>query len=512
MSDREFHPRRILEAMNPPVFLGSGGVILLFILFGTLFSKRTTRIFQTLQDNILALFGGFYIGVATVLVVVALGLALSSLGSVKLGKPEDEAEFSFLSWFSMMMSAGMGIGIVYFGVAEPLKHYLSPPLASPETPAALAESMRFTFFHWGLHPWAIYTAIALPLGYFHFRHDLPLAPRSMLYPILGENYDSVWGDLVDILCTVGTLFGVATSLGFGAIQMNAGLHEIAGLPQETVYQVAIVLGVTGLATLSVVSGIKNGVRVLSKVNMMLAGALLLFVLVAGPTLFIFKLFFSSVGSYLQNLPAMSVWLQPGAPENWQADWTLFYWSWWISWSPFVGIFTARISKGRTVREFVLTALFAPTLLTFFWFSAIGGTALQFTRKGEASLAQAVEQDSSLALYALLDQLPGSLAAAVLATVLILIFFVTSSDSGSLVDDMVTSGGHPDPPKAQRVFWALCEGGVAATLLLAGGLKALRTASLTTGLPLAFLLLLGSWGLFVTLRKDAQAKSKASYHT
>lgn len=495
---------KLLRAMQPVVFLGSAAIVIGFVVFGGLFTPTAAAAFRGLQSYIVETFGWFYLLTATALLITVVWLLFSRFGSIRLGGEKAAPEFGYLSWFSMLMSAGMGIGVVFFGVAEPMLHYLSPPTAEGETAQAVREAMRFSFFHWGFHPWAIYTAIALPLAYFHFRHGLPLAPRSLLYPLLGERIHGPWGHAVDILCTVGTLFGVATSLGLGSIQINAGLDRLLGVEQGTQQQVLLIAGITAIATLSVVSGLHLGIRYLSQFNIGLAGMILLFVLVAGPTVYIIELFVSSLGHYLQTLPGTSLWINPAPNSDWQADWTLFYWSWWISWSPFVGVFVARISKGRTLRQFILTVLLVPTLAGFVWFSALGGTGLYLERFGNGGIAAIARDNTALSLYALLDQLPLSTLTAVLATALIFIFFVTSSDSGSLVDDMVTSGGHPNPPRAQRVFWALAEGAVAATLLITGGLQALRAASLTTGLPMAVFLLVAMYGLIRALRVDAAA--------
>lgn len=492
---------KFLRAMQPVVFLGSAAIVIGFVVFGGFFTETAGAAFRALQSYIVNTFGWFYILTATALLITVIWLLFSRFGSIRLGGEDARPEFGYLSWFSMLMSAGMGIGVVFFGVAEPMLHYLSPPGTAGETDQAVREAMRYTFYHWGLHPWAIYSAIALPLAYFHFRHELPLAPRSLLYPLIGERIHGPWGHAVDILCTVGTLFGVATSLGLGSIQINAGLDRLMGFDQGTGHQVMLVLGITAIATVSVVSGLHLGIRYLSQFNIGLAGLILLFILVAGPTVYIIDLFVSSLGYYLQTLPQTSLWINPDRESHWQADWTLFYWSWWISWSPFVGVFVARISKGRTLRQFILTVLLVPTLAGFVWFSAVGGAGLFMERFGDGGIARITQDNHALALFALLDKLPGSTLTAALATLLILIFFVTSSDSGSLVDDMVTSGGHPNPPRAQRVFWAVAEGAVAATLLIAGGLQALRTASLTTGLPMAVFLLVAMFGLIRALRVD-----------
>jgi choline/glycine/proline betaine transport protein len=493
--------QRFVQGMEPWVFLPAAAVVILFVVLGAVWTDTTRDLFGALQNAIVEKLGWFYILSATTLLGFVLWLLVSPYGRVRLGGDEAKPEFGYLAWFSMLLAAGMGIGIVFFGAAEPVLHYLDPPGMEGGTPEALREAMRFTFYHWGLHPWAIYTTLALPLAYFHFRHNLPLAPRSLLYPLIGDRIYGGIGHAVDVLCTVGTLFGVATSLGLGAIQVNAGLERLFGLPQGIGSQLALIGGITLVATISVVSGLNRGIRFLSQFNIGLSAAIFAFVLLAGPTVYILELFLEGLGYYLQKLPATSFHTEPGSTDGWHEQWTLFYWSWWISWSPFVGIFVARISKGRTLREFILTALLVPSLGSFLWFSALGGTALHMEIFGSGGITEAVQENEAFALFAVLEALPWHEVTWAAATLLVIVFFVTSSDSGSFVDDMVTSGGHPNPPKAQRVFWAVSEGTVAAVLLYAGGLTALRTASLTTGIPIAIFLLVAAYGLQRALRSE-----------
>ncbi|WP_462322231.1 BCCT family transporter [Halochromatium sp.] len=489
--------------MQPTVFLGSAAVVIGFVALGVGWPQAAQQTFGALQSAILTNFGWFYVLGATALLVFALWLLVSPYRHIRLGGQDSEPELNYLSWFAMMFSAGMGTGLVFWGVAEPVMHWSDPPFAATAEGGPVREALRLSFFHWGFHPWAIYIVFGLSIAYFHFRHELPLAPRSLLYPLIGKRIFGPIGHAVDILATVGTLFGVATSLGLGAIQINAGLGRLSGVPQTESIQVVIIAVITVIATISVVSGVQHGIRLLSRFNIGLAGMLLLFVLVTGPTVYLIQLFISAFGAYLQQFVSQSLWLDLRPDSAWQFDWTLFYWSWWISWSPFVGVFVARISRGRTIGEFILAVLFVPVLITFLWLTVFGGTALHSTVLGNSGIESVVQQNASAGLYAMLDQLPLQTFTSILATLMVVVFFVTSSDSGSLVDDMVTSGGHPHPPKAQRIFWAVAEGTVAATLLLSGGLQALRTASLTSGLPMTAFLLIACWGLLKALRADEQ---------
>jgi len=497
--------KKITQAMQPTVFFSSATIIIVFVFLATLLTQRTGNFFNTLQSFLVNTFGWFYVASASFFLGFILWLLFSRFSDIRLGGNEAKPQFSYLGWFSMLFSAGMGIGLVFWSVAEPMMHYASPPMATAETFAAQEEAMLYTFFHWGLHPWAVYIMFSLSLAYFHFRHQLPLAPRSLLYPILGQRIYGVMGHIVDIIAVFGTLFGVATSLGLGAMQVNTGLTQLFGIANNTEIQIIIIAAITLIATISVVSGIERGIQWLSKTNMVLAALLLLFVLLTGPMLYLIELFVNSIGVYFQNLIRLSFWIDLRPESEWQSNWTLFYWSWWISWSPFVGIFIARISKGRTIREFIIGVLLVPTTITFLWLSIFGGTGLHIQLYGSGGLAEIVQKDVALGLHAMLEHLPLTSITSIFATVLVVIFFVTSSDSGSLVIDMITSGGHPNPPTAQRIFWATTEGVVAAVLLAAGGLQALQTASLTTGIPMTLFLLMVSYGLVKALKVDFETE-------
>ena len=498
-----------LSKMQPTVFFTSAGIIVAFVLFGSLFSELAASVFNTIQGVIANAFGWVYVLGVTFMVGFVVWLYFSPYGHIRFGGDDAKPDFSYFAWFTMLFSAGMGIGLVFWSIGEPMFHYLGPPYGEAKTPEAMKLAMKLTFFHWGFHPWAVYIIFGTAIAYFHFRHKLPLAPRSMLFPLVGNRVHGGAGHCVDILCVVGTLFGVATSLGFGAMQINSGLGAYFDLAQSTSVQITIIIVITLIATISVVSGVNKGIRLLSGFNILLAAFMVLFIFFAGPTLFQLRLLINTLGEYLQTFVAMSFWMDMRTEGNWQTGWTIFYWGWWISWSPFVGIFIARISKGRTLREFVLNVFFVPALVTFVWLAVFGGTGLHMEINNTADIAGVVNTDVALSLHTVLEHLPFSMVTVALGTLLVIVFFVTSSDSGSLVVDMITSGGHPHPLVSQRVFWAFSEGAVACVLLYSGGLKALQTASITTGLPIAILLLIACYGLVKAFRVDVAVEGVPS---
>lgn len=496
----EIYTRRLgpFPSVSPPVFLASVAVIALLIAYGTIFTQTAEGTFSGIQAWIANTFGWFYVASATFFLGFVIWLMFSRYGNVRLGDRFERPRFGLLGWFAMLFSAGMGIGLLYWSVAEPMYHYLNPPTGGE---GSAREAVRYTFYHWGLHPWAIYSVTGLSIGYFAYRQKLPLTIRSAFYPLLGDRIYGPLGHLVDTLAVLGTMFGVATSLGLGVLQISAGLEYLIGLPQSPAVQVGLIAGITAIATISVLLGLSRGIQRLSTFNIVLSIVLLIFLLLVGPTIFILRFFVESTGDYLQNLVAMSLWTDSIAQSGWQADWTIFYWGWWISWAPFVGMFIARVSRGRTIRQFVLGVLFAPTLATFAWLSVFGGNAVYMEVFENSGVAQAVEQNLDTALFVTLSQLPLSAITATLTVLIIVTYFVTSSDSGSLVIDMLTAGGHADPPKSQRLFWATTEGVVAAVLLLAGGLSALQAASITAGLPFCIVMLFMCWSLVKGLASE-----------
>lgn len=487
--------------VNGPVFFTSAIIIVASIVLTLIFKESAESFFSDLQTGVANNADWFYILAVNVFLVFLIFLAFSRFGNLRIGGQKAKPEFKTLSWFAMLFSAGMGIGLLFFGVGEPVMHFNSPPMAEAGTAAAAEEAMNFTFLHWGLHPWAVYALVGLALSYFTYSRGLPLTIRSIFYPFLGDRIYGRTGDIIDIFAVLATLFGLATSLGFGVQQIASGLNHVFGLADGITTQILLIAGITLIATTSVVLGVDKGVKVLSEWNMRIAVVLLLLALVLGPTLFIFRSFIENTGSYLYNFLHLATWSETFTGSSWQNDWTVFYWGWWIGWSPFVGMFIARISKGRTIREFILGVLLVPSLVTFFWMSAFGSAAIEQVMGGNDALTTAIDNDIATALFVFFQDYPLTTVINIVAVLLIAGFFITSSDSGSLVIDSLTSGGKIDAPVGQRIFWALTEGAVAATLLLGGGLQALQTATIVTGLPFAIILLIMCYSLYKGLRED-----------
>lgn len=599
--------------LHPIVFPLAGGIILLFVIGSAIWPRRAQMGFTWLQGGIAQHFGWLYVVSMTGFLILAVGLALSRFGKIPLGQEGDRPRFPRITWFAMLFSAGMGIGMLFFGVAEPMYHFLSPPSGPGGTPEAARQAMGLTLFHWCLHPWALYALVGLSLAYFSFRKGMPLSFRSVFFPLLGKRVYGPMGHAIDILAVCATLFGLATSLGLGAKQVNAGLHHVFGLPQGVGIQITIIGSITAMAVLSLVSGLDMGIRRLSELNMGLAAFLLLFLFVAGPSGYLLGSVVESAGAYLQALPARSLWI-PGNSDTeaaeWFSNWTVFYWGWWIAWSPFVGMFIARISRGRTIREFIAGVLLVPSAVAIIWMSGFGGTGLhqevyseleglgdevdrgfdyepreypvqvldpdhglplaedgslvangwrvRQNQDGELvaadgtpvaySLGVLVDRETgapfeggrearfrgrfqslpaeltlggfltrpvlnesrtrlkdttSTAMFVMLEAYPLVWLTALVGTLCVVLFFVTSSDSASLVADIIASGGNPSPPVATRLFWGIMEGVLAAVLLLAGGLQALQTGAITIGLPFCILIILMCVSLLKALRQDPE---------
>lgn len=486
--------------LNGPVFFTSTFMIVLAVALTLIFQDRAESVFVYLQNAIAENADWFFILSINIFLVFLIYLALGKYGTIRIGGPKAKPEFRTLSWFAMLFSAGMGIGLLFFGVAEPVLHFSDPATAAPGSVAAAREAMNFTFLHWGFHAWGVYALVGLALAYFTYSRGLPLTIRSVFYPFLGDKIYGWIGDAIDIFAVLATLFGLATSLGFGVQQIASGMNFVFGISDGITTQIILIAVITCIATASVVLGVDKGVKILSEWNMRIAVILLILAVVLGPTVFIFRSFVENTGSYLFNFLKTATWSETYSGGKWQNDWTVFYWGWWIGWSPFVGMFIARISKGRTIREFILGVLLVPSLVTFFWMSAFGSVAIKQAMAG-GGIMEAVNSNVSTALFVFFQDYPLAMVINVIAVILIAGFFITSSDSGSLVIDSLTSGGKIDSPVGQRIFWAVIEGAVAAVLLLGGGLQALRSATIITGLPFAFILLLMCYSLYKGLKED-----------
>ena len=492
--------------MNPRVFWGASLIIGALLAVAIAAPDQSDRFFQSSQDWVIDTFGWFYVAAVAGFLFLILFLALGPTGSLKLGPDDCEPDFPYASWLAMLFAAGMGIGLMYFGVAEPIQHYVSPPEAEPGTYAAAREAMVITFTHYGVHAWAIYALVGLSLGFFAHRKGLPLTLRSGLSPLLGKRTHGPIGDAVDIFAVCGTVFGIATSLGFGVSQINSGLNYLIGLPNTALVQCGLIAVVMAAATASVLTGLDKGVRRLSELNLILAVLLMLFVLVVGPTGFLLKALVQNFGLYLDHFFIRTFTLYAYEPRGWMADWTLFYWAWWIAWSPFVGMFIARISRGRTVRQFILNVLLVPAGFTFLWMTIFGNTAISLDMGAAAgTISAAVTADLSTALFRFFAELPGAAVTSTVAVVLVAVFFITSADSGSLVIDTLASGGADDTPRWQRVYWCLLLGLVAGLLLLAGGLGALQAATLVAALPFTVIMILLSVGLTRQMNADVAGR-------
>ncbi|MEZ5559371.1 MAG: BCCT family transporter [Pseudomonadales bacterium] len=492
--------------VHNPVFAIAAIIVVSFVVFTLSFPAQAAAEFGALRPWLTTRFDWVFMGSANVFVLICLGIIVSPWGNIRLGGPGAVPDFSRLSWFSMLFAAGMGIGVMFYGVLEPLNHYLAPPFdaeaAAPAQRRALA--MAGTILHWALHPWAIYAIVGLALAFFSFNKGLPLSIRAAFYPLLGERVWGWSGHLIDVLAVFATLFGLAASLGFGAQQSSAGLAYLFGLPDDHLTQLLVIGGITLVALVSVLRGIDGGVKLLSEVNIAAAAALFLFVLFSGPTVQILERIGLNTVVYLEYLPALSNWV--GRDDGYfMHDWTTFYWSWWIAWSPFVGMFIARVSRGRTVREFLVCSLLIPSFVCIAWMTVFGGSAIdQYVNVGYGGVADTIRHWApELAMFRFLEELPFAGVTSALAIALVMVFFITSMDSGSLVIDTITAGGKLDTPLVQRIFWCAFAGLVAAALMLGGGLGSLQALTLATGFPFCLVLLLMSFstlkGLWQTSR-------------
>ena len=493
------------------VFYVSAAFAVAFLLWGALFTGNLSSVTSAILGFVISSFGWLYL-IATTLFLAFLGvLAFSRFGKVRLGKDDEEPEFGRLSWFAMLFAAGMGTGLVFWGVAEPISHLTTPPygMAEPGSADAAELGMRYAFFHWGLHPWAVYGLVALALAYFNFRRDGGGLISSVFRPLLGDRVDGPIGKSIDILGIIATLFGVAVSLGFGALQVNGGLNYLFNVPNNAVVQIVIIAIITVLFMISAITGIGRGIRYLSNLNMVLAACLLLFVFVLGPTVFIIDTFTQMVGNYAAALVPMS-FNQNVFDSNgtWAKNWTLFYWATWIAWAPFVGSFIARISQGRTIREFIIAVLFVPSLVSFFWFSTLGGTAIRLVRQGGGdAITTAVGDNVATALFVTFDQLPLSLATSLIAILLVSVFFITSADSASFVLASMSTGGALNPATPVKLVWGAVISSFAGVLLLAGGLDALQKVAIIAAVPFAVIMIAMCFSLYTALSEEPEPDSE-----
>jgi choline/glycine/proline betaine transport protein len=492
----------------PGVFFTSAGIAVLFVALAIPFDEAVSGFFGGLTAWVARNLGWFYIATVSFLLVFLLGLAFSRFGSIRLGADDSRPDYSNLTWFTMLFAAGIGTILMFWGVAEPVSHFANPPFLDvlPGSERAARDAMTISLYHFGLHTWTIFAMPGLAIAYFAYRHHLPMRISSLFYPVLGDRINGPLGWAVDVIAVLGTLFGVATSLGLGTLQLNSGLNYLLGVPVSGSVQVMLIAVIASIAAVSVALGLDKGVRRLSQLNIILAGILVAFVVLVGPTVFIAEGMVQGIGDYLDALPWLAFWTQTFSETDWQRKWTLFYWAWTISWAPYVGIFIARISRGRTIREFIAGVLFAPTVFTLVWFGVFGLSAIHVEMNGQVALAAQVEQNPAVAIFAFLQALPLAQFSSSLSIIIIVIFFTTSSDSASLVIDMLTRRDDQPSLIRQRIFWAAAQGVVAASLLLAGGLDALQNVITALGLPFCILLIFMAVSLFRALRADSRGYS------
>ncbi|MGM9567181.1 MAG: BCCT family transporter [Clostridia bacterium] len=491
------------EKIDKRVFYIGGFLCLVFVLFAAVAPRRAEDVFSWLLSVFCSDFGWFYLLSVVFFIGFLVCIAFSKYGKICLGKDGDRPEYSTLSWFFMLFAAGMGIGLVFWSVAEPMSHYLNPPYGDGSTAESATLAMRYSFMHWGIHPWACYGIIGLPLAYFQFRKGKPALLSSCVSPVIGEKRSQgVWGSIIDVLAVFATVFGVATSLGLGAMQINSGLFYAFGIPYTNVVLFGIIAVATVLFVASSVSGIEKGIKTLSNINMAIMAVLLLFIFFSGPVIFILNFIVDSFGQYVTHLISSSFWTDPfGESGGWINGWTIFYWAWWISWGPFVGGFIARISKGRTIREFILGALICPMFLSVLFISIMGGNAIYLDMSGVTAIGDAMSENISYALFALLEQFSLAKLTSFIAVILISVFFITSANSSTFVCAMMTAKGVQNPPNSLKIFWGVSEGLVAAVLLFAGGLTALQSAAILSAFPMIFICFIMAAALLKALRAE-----------
>ncbi|MFZ3205398.1 MAG: BCCT family transporter [Pseudomonas sp.] len=515
----------LFKGLNPTVTVVSKLLVIGFVVLCAVLAEQAGAFFQHTSDFILDNFKWFYLSLVSGVLGLLLYLMVSRFGHIRLGRDDERPEFAFTSWIAMLFSGGMGIGLIFWSVAEPMWHYAGNPFAEALSDEAATAAMRLTLFHWGLHPWAIFTMVGLALAYFAYRKGLPLSMRSILYPLIGKRIYGPIGHTVDILAVAITAFGVSQSLGLGVTQINTGFNQVFGLPINFGVQALMIALISGCAILSVMSGVSRGIRRLSEWNMLLSILLVGVVLLLGPTRYLLNLMLESSGDYLQNIVGLSVWSDTQKDGGWQNWWTAFYWPWWMTWGPFVGLFIARVSRGRTIRELIAGTLLVPTLVTIVWMSVLGGSALKAEQNDRALHQQQVESgqlvgeaavfkggdvltatkaETTSAMFTLLKKIDGGLLGQLLSVLVCLMlatYFITSADSGTLVLCTLCAAGHPEPPQGIRVLWGVLQAFIAMGLLYAGGLKTIQMASIAAGLPIAVFILLMSYTLMRCLRQE-----------
>ncbi|MFT4994447.1 MAG: choline/glycine/proline betaine transport protein [Paraglaciecola sp.] len=504
--------------IHPVMAIGSALLVVFFVLFTVINPDYAGSVFNSARDFIASNLSWYYISLMNFYLLFALLLLFSKYGKIRLGANSDKPEFSYFAWFSMLFGAGIGIGILFWSIAEPIFYLQGNPFISDAqsmTPEAAQVAMRVAIFHWGLHGWGLYAVLGMTFAYFSYRKGLPLSIRSALYPIFGERIYGPIGYVADLLALLGTVFGIATSLGLGAQQMNAGLNYLLGIEISIVTQILLIAIISIVATASVLSGVNKGIRILSELNMTLTLLILGLFVVFGPTLYLLSAIGANTVDYIINAPALGVWLAPTEHMQWQSDWTIFYWGWWLAWSPFTGIFIARISRGRTIREFLLGVLLVPTALTILWITIFGNSAMYIELFGEGGVAAAVNADTTTALFKTIELLDlGYLLTGIMATIctfMLLTYFVTSADSATLVICTLVAMGKNNPPAKLRIFWGVAIGAVAAVLLYSGGLQALKTASIVVALPFSVVLIFATYGLCKSLYRDGKNIDNGEQH-
>ena len=490
----------IHKNIQPWVFFPSACLIVVFVALTLIYQESVSTLFESVQAFISEKFGWLYVLAVNTILVFCICLAFSRFKNIRLGGPDCKPEFSTWAWLSMLFNAGIGLVLMFYSVAEPILHFSNPPYGETGTTAAAENALNISYLHWGLHGWAIYALMGLSIAFFCYNKGLPLGIRWVLYPLLGDRLKGPIGHFIDVTAVVATMFGLATTLGLGIQHINSGMHYLFGVAENTNVQVILIAIITVCATASVVSGLHKGVQMLSKVASVMALVLMIFMLTVGPTLFIVGSTIQSTGNYLQSLIGTGTWMEVYNDTNWMDSWTIFYWAWWFAWAPFVGLFIARISKGRTIKELIVGVVLAPSAVSILWISIFGSTAFHIELFGQGGITEAVNENITTALFTLLEHFPLSFFSILFVVFAGVIFFVTSSDSGSLVIDFITSGGREKTDVWLRIFWALAEGIVAATLVFGGGLIALQTGSLVTGLPVCILMLIMCYSIIKALRK------------